>query len=406
MNLGLRLYDLAGKGIKTFFSPPVPERRGELPGPVDLWLHASSVGEATVAAAIMEEFYALRPDLRVILTLFTPTGKKKAQELLVSLGLPIALAPYDIKPFVQRALTRLSPRVLALIETELWPRYISLAKDRGTKVVVLNGRLSARSYPRYLMLRCLFAPLLARLDGVAAVGEIEAKRFKRLGVCPQRLFILGNAKHDLLWKRAKSWDPRLLLKRLRLSPDTNLVVFGSVRQGEEAPVTESIALLAQRPRIKFAIVPRHLTHLDSWENALSQRGLSWQRWSSLNSGLQAKTLLVDAIGPLFGLYSLAKVAFVGGSLVPKGGQNPMEPASFGVPVLFGPHMENFETEKRALLQHKGGLTVSSPQGLVFGLEELLADQELYKKTSLGAQRALQSLLGAAKRQAQWLSNFF
>ncbi len=407
MNPWLRGYRLLGKFWSQVRPPSLPARRGYLPGPVDMWMHASSVGEATVAAAILKELLCLRPDLKILLTLFTETGKKKAEELLSELPVTVSLAPYDVPAFVTEALQRLRPKVLALVETELWPNFISLAKGQGVKVVLLNGRLSARSFPLYRLAKPLFAPLLRSLDGAAVIGQPEAKRLIALGLSPECVQILGNAKHDLLWQRARAWDSSPLAKRLGLGAQDTLLVFGSVRKGEEGVVVRAIEALWPRENMRFVVVPRHPDRLSLWEQALRKKGFSWQRWTQLPSdGLGNRILLVDVVGPLFGLYALAQVAYVGGSLVPKGGQNPMEPAAFGVPVFFGPYMENFENEKRVLCSTGGGGVVTSSEDLVFKVEELLQRPSLFRSASQGATEALKRLLGGAKRQAQWLLHYF
>jgi len=168
---------------------------------------------------------------------------------------------------------------------------------------------------------------------------------------------------------------------------------------------KTIRALWPREDLLFTVVPRHLRRLDRWERAFTKAELSWERWTGLKQGMKGRLLLVDAIGPLFGLYSVAHVAFVGGSLVAKGGQNPMEPTAFGVPVIFGPHMENFENEKQALLRERGGRLVHGAQELIFCLEELLDKETFHQQMAHGALKALEGLCGAAQRQAKWLARF-
>ncbi len=400
------LYHLGGKLLEPIFQKKglPPERQGKLPGPVDLWLHASSVGEATVAVAILEEFLKIRPKTSVLLTLFTPTGVKRAQELIGE-RVKVALAPYDLPEFINQALASTSPTVMALIETEIWPNLIVYAHEKGAKVLLLNGRLSAKSFPRYRLIKPLLKGLFGLFSGLAVIGPPEAKRFEALGAPPEKMQIFGNAKHDLLKKRAHSLDSKVLRRRLDLDHE-EIVVFGSVRQGEEETIAHTIKGLWSRKNLVFIVVPRHLRRLTTLERSLDKKGLSFARWSRLNGKRDQRIVLVDEIGPLFGLYSLAKVAFVGGSLVPKGGQNPMEPAAFGVPVLFGPHMENFENEAQVLRKNGGGFLVQNTQELIFVVEELLGKEALYVQASQATRKSLEELSGAASKQAQWLARFF
>ncbi len=400
-----QFYHLGGEVLEPIFREKdlPPERKGKLPGPVDLWLHASSVGEATVAAAILEEFLKIRPKTSVLLTLFTPTGAKKARELIKD-RVKIALAPYDLPGFIDQALTCTSPKVMALIETEIWPNLIVYSHQKGAKVLLLNGRLSPKSFPRYRLVKPLLRGLFLLFSGLAVIGPSEAKRFEALGAPLEKIQIFGNAKHDLLKKRAESLDPEIFRKRLRIGQE-EIIVFGSVRHGEEKAIVRSIKGLWPRKNLVFIVVPRHLKRLITLERSLNKEGLSFIRWSRLKGRREQRIVVVDEIGPLFGLYSLAKVAFVGGSLVPKGGQNPMEPAAFGVPVLFGPHMENFENEARGLKKRGGGFVVQDTRELIFLVEELLDNRKLYNQASFGARKTLKDLTGAASKQAQWLAQF-
>ncbi len=381
------------------------ERQGFVPGPVDLWMHAASVGEANVAVAILKEFLKLFPNVRILLTLFTPTGLKKAKELIRDNRVDITLAPYDLPSFVNRAIKQAQPKVFALVETELWPNLIFLSWKAGVKVLLLNGRLSKKSFPRYRLIKPLFREILPIFATLCVIGHVEAKRFEALGAHPEKIKIFGNAKHDLLKKRAEGFDPTPVKMRLGLEQE-EVIIFGSLRRGEERFIVETIYHLHSQKGLIFVLVPRHLELLSSLKKALEQFGLSFDMWSELDGKYRHRIILVDEIGPLFGLYSIAKIAFVGGSLVPKGGQNPMEAAAFGVPIIFGPYMENFEIEARSLRKEGGGFLVKNVNELVFLIEELQNNQGLYLSASTGAQKTLYTLSGGALVQAKWLINFF
>ncbi len=402
-----QLYYCLTKSIESIFKRKrlAPERQGILPGPVDLWMHASSVGEATVAVAILKEFLNFFSDIQVLLTLFTPTGVKKAKELLRDNRVNITLAPYDLPLFVKQAIKQTRPKVFALIETELWPNLILFLWRAGAKILLLNGRISKKSFPRYRLMKPLFQEILSLFEGLGVIGDTESKRFKALGVPEEKIKIFGNAKHDLLKARAEAFDSSPIKMRLGLEQE-EVIVFGSIRGGEEKHIAKTIYHLWSLKGLIFIVVPRHLELVSSLKTAFKRFGLAFEMWSKLDGKSKNKIILVDEIGPLFGLYSIAKIAFVGGSLVPKGGQNPMEPAAFGVPVVFGPYMENFETEAKALLREGGGFFAKNSDELIFLIEELLYNHKLYLLASNSAKQTISKLCGSAKAQAKWLSSFF
>ncbi len=396
----LFVYRAFGSLITPFLalSSLAPERKGFLP-PAEIWMHAASVGEALAAAAIIRAIKRIRPRSRILLTLQTQTGLQKAQELVGSLpGIHLSLAPLDLPFYVKRALRNVSPRVLVLVETELWPNLLEKAGREEITLVLVNGRLSAQSFPRYQKIRPLIRHLLQKFYALGVIGPLEAKRFLRLGAEEEKVLLLGNAKYDLLRERAQKFSPQRVLRKL--SSRTPWVVFGSVRRGEERPLAQVIARLQrERKDLSFLLAPRHLEALPSFEKALGEEKLTFKRWSGIEHP-ETGLILLDEIGPLFETYAQAQVAFVGGSLVPKGGQNPLEPAAFKVPVLFGPHMENFPYEAEQLVSRGGGQRVNSPEDLLERLQNWLEQEEERKKAGLSAYQVLEEFAQAAERYAE------
>ncbi len=396
----LTAYRLLGYGALPFFtlSSLPPERRGFLPE-AEIWIHAASVGEAVVAAAIIRAIKRIRPRSRLLLTLQTLTGLQKARELLAGIkGVKMARAPFDLPLYAKRAFERVSPRVFVLVETEIWPNLLEEARKRKVAMVLVNGRLSSRSFPRYQRLKPLLRYLLSGFYALGVIGPLEAKRFLKLGAQEEKLFLLGNAKYDLIRERAQQTSPAKSARRL--SPESRWVVFGSVRRGEEETIANVISSLRREiPGVSFLLAPRHLESLPSFEKALAQKGLKGQIWSRIKTPTTGLVLL-DEIGPLFETYALAQVAFVGGSLVPKGGQNPLEPAAFKVPVLFGPHMENFPYESERLVSTGGGRRINHEEELTKALRHWLFQEAEREKAGLAAYRVLEEFAQAAERYAE------
>lgn len=402
-----RLYRLSTRLLEKILSRKYPERFSppEEDG-VEVWMHAASVGESRVAAAILEETLRLRPGLRVLLTLQTRSGLEQARKLLKSLpGIRIRLAPWDGPGTIGAWLRKLSPRVLVLVETELWPNLLFEALSHGTPVLILNGRLSSRSFSRYRRLRPLFAPLLARVSMAGVISEEDRERFLALGIPPERVRVLGNAKHDLSFRRVEDLDPVPLVRRLGLRPGERLLVFGSMRRGEEEAVSRIISGLISVPDLRFAVVPRHPERAPEFEKHLTARGLTVSFFRNNHQLAGARIIVVDEIGPLFTLYALAEAAVVGGSFQPLGGQNPLEPAILGKPVLFGPHMENFPLESRILLSGGGARQVNSVEEALSVLSDWLHHPDKAREQGWKAFQCARKLRGASRRYAELLLRF-
>ncbi len=396
----LGLYRLAGHLLTPLAALKrlEPQRRGFL-SPAEVWMHAASVGEAGVAAAIIRAIKRIRPRTRLLLTLHTRPGLKRAAELLKDVpGLELALAPYDLPRYARRAFGRVSPRVFVPVETELWPNLLEEARRRGVVTVLVNGRLSARSLRRYQRIKALMEHLLRGFYALGVIGPLEAKRFLQLGAEKEKVFLLGNAKYDLLRERARDLKPEKARKKL--SSSTNWVVFGSVRRGEERMVSRAIRQLKDGSRaLSFLVAPRHPESAPVFAESLRAEGLTPAFWTALERPADGVVIL-DEVGPLLETYALARVAFVGGSLVPKGGQNPLEPAAFRVPVLFGPHMDNFPYEAEKLVSNGGGRRVADAQDLAQKMDFWLRNDAERTRAGTNAYQVLEEFSQAAENYAE------
>lgn len=359
-----------------------------------LWLHGSSVGEARLVTALAARLKATVPAIPVAVSAQTPSGRAQLP------GPPHVaaafFAPLDFRPLPGRLLHTMRPRALALVETELWPNLLEAAHALAVPVVILNGRLSARRMIRYRRLRALYAPLLARLTRVGAQSEADAVRFLELGVPPAAVVVTGNVKYDLPPLDRLAQELRL---RLQLPDDRAVFIAGSTAAGEEAAVLEGY-LRARRThgQLLLVLAPRYPSRTAEVEQLVRSQGL---RVASIsNPGTSPErldVLLVDTLGELPALYHLAWVAFVGGSLVPLGGHNLLEPAAAEVPVLFGPHTENVLATAAALEQAGGGLRVRDGVELGQALEALLGDRQRRQRMAERAARLVQDHRGALER---------
>lgn len=369
MDPSLLLYNLAA-GMAATFLPPVwlaaklSDRWKELwprvglyrqlapagPGP-RVWLQAVSVGEVSVAAAIAEELFTQIPNLNLTISTSTAKGLEKARQLFGQRA-AVAAFPLDLPWPVITAAAKIRPHVYASLETEIWPNLLAWLDRQGACLLLLNGRLSPRSFPRYQKLRWLIRPALRRFDRLSMITPLDAERALALGADPAKVRVDGNAKYAGLIERTHPEAADKLKPRLALEQDI-LLVAGSVRTGEEEPVLRAFAkLLQSHPQAVLAAVPRHVEKSSRWLEACAKLSLSAQLWSGLSHETprrpDARVVVVDAMGVLMPLYGLSQAAFLGASLVPLGGQNPMEPAAWGLPLCYGESMEDFSDAAQAL----------------------------------------------------------
>ena len=368
-----------------------------------IWIHAVSVGEVTAAAPIVAALRSRFPGACLALSTSTETGQAMARKLI-----PEATAhlyyPLDVPFVVRKVMSLVNPDLFVPVETELWPNFIRICRERGTGVVMVNGRISPRSFGRYRVTRFFWKNILAGLDAAGVISPTDGERLAALGVPRERIHPLGNAKYDGL---AAQVSPELageIAGRLGIAPGEPVLVAGSTHAGEEAVVLAVYRrLLAERPGFKLILIPRHVERADAVAALAAQAGFAdLLRMSEINAGRPhrgERVILVDVIGELFKLYSLATVVYCGGSLVPKGGQNLLEAAAWGKVVFHGPHMEDF-LQERALLEAVGGsVTVGDAEALYRGIGALLADPEALRQRGEAAREIVAANRGAAERYA-------
>ncbi len=371
------------------------------PGP-RVWLQAVSVGEVSVAAAIAKELFAQIPELNLTITTSTAKGLEKARALF-SHRAAVAAFPLDLPWPVIAAAAKIRPQVYASLETEIWPNLLAWLDRQGTSLLLLNGRLSPRSFPRYQKLRWLVRPALRRFDQLSMITSLDAERALALGADPARLRVDGNAKYAGLMERTLPEAAENLAARLVLD-QAPLLVAGSVRTGEEEPVLSAFAALLQRhPQAVLAAVPRHVEKSSRWLEACASLTLPAQLWSGLGDETprrpDTRVVVVDAMGVLMPLYGLGRAAFLGASLVPLGGQNPMEPAAWGLPVCYGESMEDFSDAAQALEAAGAAQPVRSAEELAIFWSRCLTSPAQTGQMGQAARQVVRRWSGSAQAAA-------
>jgi len=374
--------------------------------PGGIWVHAVSVGESIAAAPMIRALLQRYPQLPITVTCMTPTGSERIQALFA--GEPRiqhCYLPYDLPCAAARFLDHAKPKLAVIMETELWPNHIHQCAKRGIPVALANGRLSERSARGYGRFSKLTAPMLAEMSFFAVQTEAEAQRFRDLGARPQTVEVTGSIKFDL------TIDPQLLQRAHELRGQWQALerpvwIAASTHEGEDEVVLDAHRrLLANYPNALLILVPRHPERFNSVFELCQREGFATVRRSTgANVEADTSVLLGDTMGELLFLYALADSAFVGGSLVPNGGHNLLEPAALAKPVLSGPHLFNF-LDIAAQLREAGALAeVDDAEGLAVEVQrlfELPRDAQRMAEAGLAVMRrnqgALQRLLDGLGR---------
>lgn len=374
------------------------ERRGLygdlsfLSGRRPLWVHAVSVGEVQSALPLLRTARRAVGDTPLLLSTVTTTGRRMGMRLLDGVVDGQVYYPWDVPWIVDRALDALDPLLYAAVETEIWPGLLAALKRRSVPAFLVNGRLSEGSFRRMSRWPSFWRKAYGLFEAVLVRADDDMERFLRLGVAPDRLHLVGDFKVDALLDRHDRADLSDL--RRELAGEGPLFVAGSTHEGEEEVVVEAFRLLRQTvPRARLVVVPRHPERAPA-VRALCGKGFSSFLMSQRGAGWDI--LVVDQVGVLFDLYGLASGAFVGGSLVPRGGQNLLEPACWALPVAHGPHMEDFAVAARDLARFDVARTVTDPVQLARFWRDCL-DGDLAAEASAGSKGYFAARGGAASR---------
>jgi 3-deoxy-D-manno-octulosonic-acid transferase len=371
----------------------LPQRLGYLPisfnvdGEESIWIHAVSVGEALTARALAAELKERYPRLRLFLSTTTMAGQQVARRSLQHVD-AVFYFPFDWTLIVRRTLNLVKPRLFIMMETEIWPNLLHECRARGIKTVMINGRISSRSYPRYRMVRPFFRRVLDDVDRFCMQSEESARRLIDLGAEASRVSVTGSLKFDSLEMpvAVAHGKPReRVLRFFRFAPHRTVIVAGSTMRGEESPVLRAFSRIqAASPGAIAVIAPRQPERFGEVERLAREMGFATMKRSDLPIDVEprADVVVLDTIGELARLYQLATAVFVGGSLADYGGHNILEPAIFGKPIVFGPHMQNFKEIADTFLRSGAAVQVQSERELDETLLALVTDP--VRRAGLGA----------------------
>ena len=396
-----------------------------LSGKKVIWVHAVSVGEVMAARTLIETLISRYPDKKIAVSTITKTGNDAAKRLFGNTAAVIYL-PVDISFVVRRVLGRVSPELFIIIETELWPNLITALSGMDIPVIVANGRISPKSFRRYMQIRPVFKSVLGKVTFFLMQSDDHAQRIISMGALPERVAVTGNMKFDSAARSyaSETLDTDALRGDLCLSPEEPLLIAGSTHKPEEGIVLNVYReLLKSSPHLRLLLAPRHIERASEIETLVRKYGFGAKRISNIMKdegtverralSVERKedgtpyalhptpygtpVLILDIMGRLSQLYSLGTVVFMGGSLMKKGGQNILEPAIFSRPIVFGPHMFNFKDIAETFVKEQAAVLVKDEEGLFCQASELLKDPGRREEMGRRARMLVDKNRGAADR---------
>jgi 3-deoxy-D-manno-octulosonic-acid transferase len=382
------------------------ERMGRLPvsfnldGDPSIWIHAVSVGETLAARTLVDGLRERYPDLRIFLSTTTITGRQLARSRIQGLD-AVFFFPFDIPFVINRTLQLVRPRLFIMVETELWPNLLRACARSGVKTVLVNGRISARSYPRYRMVRGFFREVLAHVDRFCMQGNESARRIIDIGAAPARVVVTGNLKFDALELSSPAdRGAGRVLRYFRVAPGRPVFIAASTLKGEEAPVLAAFAAVRrQHPNTLLIMAPRKPERFHEATVLAREEGMRVVRRTELavDAEPRADVVILDTIGELAHVLQIATVVFVGGSLVDQGGHNILEPAVHGKPVVFGPHMDNFAEIAAEFVSNQAAIQVPDAESLPAVIVRLFGDPVERARMGAAARALVDANRGAQRR---------
>jgi len=377
----------------------VPER----PRTPRVWIHAVSVGEAVAAGVLADGLQGALPDHEIAVSTVTPTGQAVARKRFGEEA--CFYLPLDFSGPVRRAIRRTKPDIMVLMELEVWPNLIAAASRAGVPVVIVNGRISDRAYPKYLRLKRFIRRSMRRIAAVGAQTETWAERFRALGVRRENVTVTGSLKYDGVKTEPDPESLAWAMEGLRIEKGERVLLGASTHRTEELAIARAWRGIPAGESWRLIVCPRHPERVRGVEAELAREGFKTVRRTALRDDPQLKVkpgtvIVIDTVGELSRFCRAADIAFVGGSLIPHGGQNPMDPAGLGKAVVFGPHMFNFEEPVEALLTEGGAVQVESGEELAKVVASLAADEPGRKRLGDAGRRAIESRKGAVGRTVE------
>lgn len=407
----LPLLFLFGKRFRQGFVQRLGFYPGEickgLRGSRPIWIHAVSVGEVLSVIQLAGELKRKFPGRKILISTFTSTGNEIARQ--TGAGDAVIFFPLDHPWIVRRALNAFDPSLIVFLETEIWPNFLRLAYRKGIPTLLLSGRLSPGAFRRYDFFGIFFSTVVRQFTAAGAQSEGDAERMVRLGFDPQRVFITGSLKHVSRGEEGgEGGEGKETDLPIRGSEDRRVLVAGSTHRGEEEILLDVFQILKARfPTLVMVLAPRHPQRFSEVERLLKRRGVRYEKKSQMNGredGL-ADVIFLDTLGDLPAFYSVADIAFIGGSLVDAGGHNLMEPARLRKPVLFGPYMANFVDIAKEMKRKGGGIEVRGQEDLVREISALLSDRTRAESMGKVAYSVVEGDRGVMERSTDLVSRY-
>ncbi len=367
-----------------------------------LWLHAVSVGEVKALGRFIELFLERHPNWMIAFSQTTPTGHEVAR-IFSSDRVMAFYAPFDLSGCVSRVLEAIRPKMITLVESEIWPNLVGEAFSRGIPIGVINGRMSPRSFKMYRLLGMCYRHLIQKLSFCLVQTERDYGYFEMLGVSKEKIVICGNLKFDQSERfTAPAWNLFHRKSQIRRT-----WVVGSTSGGEEQIILDVFKKLKSTfPDLRLVLAPRHLERMDLVSEWIKQRSFQYTAFSKLEEGDDSEVILIDVMGVLASVYQWADFVFVGGSFTKRGGQNPVEPARFKKAILHGPHVHNFHALYELLDQSGGAFCVSTKKMLYERSKELLGSIQLRNEVGEKAFQTIERMKGATERTLRGLEPWF
>ncbi|MGI8918217.1 MAG: 3-deoxy-D-manno-octulosonic acid transferase [Pyrinomonadaceae bacterium] len=390
------------------------ERMGKLPplqstGRPVVWLHCVSVGESQAARPLVAGIRRQFPDYSIVVSTTTLTGQKLAREIFKNEAARVFYFPFDWRWTVRRSLRAIRPSSVLIMETEIWPRFFRECQTQGIPLAIINGRLSSQSFRRYMWIQTFLKTVLPALTRAVMQTETDAGRIIELGLDQSRVAVSGNMKFDVGTTSGSSSLVDEFRERYNITGATQLLIAASTHAPEENVVLEALAK-TNRSDLRLLIAPRHPERFDDVASLLDQSGLHWSRRSSppRASDKFCDAILLDTIGELSNIYSLATIVFVGGSISSTGGHNILEPAVMGAAIITGPHMQNFAAISRAfvkagaIIQLSSGNHRESANALAAAVNDLMNNDALRFELQAKAKQLVELNRGATERTLHYL----
>ncbi|MBF0414192.1 MAG: 3-deoxy-D-manno-octulosonic acid transferase [Magnetococcales bacterium] len=365
-----------------------------------IWIHAVSVGETLAAQGLIQALQRAHPDYELVVSTVTKTGQQIAQDKLTGIALVFHL-PIDLPWITRHVMRRIRPSLLLIMETELWPGLLATARERRVPVVIVNGRISPRSFANYRRVRFFMRRFLSQVHLFVMQSPMDASRIQAIGVPQQRIRVSGNIKYDQALLRPNADAMRELHMLIGQKPDEPVFLAASTHPGEEDIILHVFARLRDmRPTLRLILVPRHPERANAVAMMIQKHGFSVQLVSQSRGAWPDTVLLVDQVGWLTRLYAMAHLVFVGGSLIPHGGQNMLEPAGWGLPVTFGPHTFNFKDAVHLLVEAGAALVVHNEEDLFLACRRLLQEPDVWHQMGQKGREVVAANSGALARTLQ------